>query len=391
LTATTDGTTPAEAAAIEGNTQFALDMYARLKATPGNLFFSPYSLSTALAMTSAGARGGTAQQMAGALHLAIDSEDAHAGFGALLARINGGDRPGPRPETLDSANALWLRAGEAFLPEFTGTVRTRYGAGLFPLDFAADPDAARETINAWVAEQTRGKIRELVGPGVLRRETSVVITNAVYFRAAWKSPFHESRTRKNTTFHAPGGRDTTVPMMAQTGSYLYLDGGTFQAVELPYEGDRLAMVVVLPRKNDGLGGLEASLTAANLSGWIKRLADCRVSLEMPRFTLAEGFDARDALVAQGMADAFDPALADFSGMTGRRDQFLSAVLHKAFVDLNEAGTEAAAATGAMMGMTMAVAKAPPVPFRADRPFVFFIRDRATGSVLFLGRCVDPNP
>jgi serpin B len=389
--ATTNETTPAERAVVAGNTRFAIDLYARLRNGPGNLFFSPYSISTALAMTSAGARGETARRMAATLHLPDDPAQTSAGFGALVARVNGEGLPQPRPDTLNTANALWLQSGEAFSPAFLETVQSRFGAGLFPVDFTADTEAARKTINAWVEKQTRDKIRDLVGRGVLTRETSVVLTNAIYFKGAWQSPFKEAATRKDGTFHAPGGRDVTVPMMAQTGSFRYLDGGTFQAVEMPYHGNERAMVVLLPKQVDGLGALEASLTEENLAGWLHALVSRRVNVGMPRFTLSEGFELREVLVALGMADAFDPARADFSGMTGRRDHSITAVVHKAFVDVNEAGTEAAAATAVVMKRAMAFMGPEPVPFHADHPFIVLIRDQATGSVLFLGRVVNPKP
>ena len=388
---TTKEMTPAEADVVAGNTRFALDLYARMRGGDGNLFFSPYSISTALAMTSAGARGGTAAQMAATLHLPPDPSRAHAGFGALVDRVNGGGRPEPGPDTLVTANALWLKAGEAFLPEFLGTVTTRYKAGLRSLDFAADPEAARETINGWVAKQTLDKIRDLIGPSVLGRDTSVVLTNAIYFKGAWQSPFREARTRKDATFHATGGRDLTAPMMAQTGTFPYLDGGTFQALELPYHGGGRSMVVLLPKQADGLGALEAALTGENLAGWVKGLSQRRVDVELPRFKLSEGFELREALSAMGMSDAFDPARADFSGMTGRRDLTISAVIHKSFVDVNEAGTEAAAATAAVMSRAISAIEPKPVVFHADHPFVVLIRDRETGSVLFLGRVTEPKP
>jgi serpin B len=381
----------AENAVVAGNTRFALDLYARLRDAQGNRFFSPYSISTALAMTAAGARGETARQMAATLHLPNDPAQAHAGFAALIARVNGAGLPQPRPDTLVTANALWLQSGEAFLPAFLEIVSTRYAASLNPLDFAADPEAARKTINAWVEVQTLDKIRDLIGPGVLDRKTSVVLTNAIYFKGAWQSPFREAQTRKDAPFHAPGGRDVPVPMMAQTGSFGYLDGGSFQALELPYQGNGRAMVVLLPKTSDGLGALEASLTEANLAAWIKGLAPRRVSVELPRFKLSEGFELRDILVALGMADAFAPDRADFSGVTGRRDHSLSAVIHKAFVDVNEAGTEAAAATAVVMSRMSAAIMPDPISFRADHPFLALIRDRTTGSVLFLGRVLDPKP
>ncbi|MCA1686139.1 MAG: serpin family protein, partial [Planctomycetia bacterium] len=194
----------------------------------------------------------------------------------------------------------------------------------------------------------------------------------------------------DATFHATAGRDVKVPMMAQSGTFRYHDGSSFRALELPYQGGARSMIVLLPKPDDGLGALEASLTEDNLAGWLKGLVARRVDVEMPRFTLTEPMELRETLSAMGMPDAFDPARADFSGMTGRRDLSISAVIHKAFVAVNEAGTEAAAATGVVMTRTSVGAPSDPIPFRVDHPFVVLIRDRATGSILFLGRVVDPK-
>ncbi len=385
---TTDETSPGLTAAVAGNTRFALDLYSNLKGRAGNLFFSPYSLSSALAMTSAGARGETARAMTATLHLSPDPATSHAAFGSLMARINGG-KPSAG-ETLTIANALWGQTGEAFLADFLQIARTHYGAGLEQVDFAADPEAARQTINAWVEKQTQDKIRDLIGPSVLTRQTSLVLTNAIYFKAAWQSPFHEAQTRKEAIFRALGGRKVTVPMMAQTGHFGYHDGGTFQAVELPYRGNERSMVVLLPKQVDGLGALEDSLNEAKLSACIKGLANKRVELELPRFQLSEGFELSKVLSALGMGVAFDPSRADFSGMTGQRDRYVSNVLHKAYVDVNEAGTEAAAATAVVMMPTAMPVATRTVEFHADHPFLFLIRDRSSGSVLFLGRVVDPK-
>lgn len=378
-------------AVVAGNTRFAAELYARLRGGhQGNLFVSPFSVATALAMTSAGARGETLRQMAATLHLPDDPAQAHAAFGALVRRVNGEGLPEPRPDTLVTANALWLQSGEAFLPGFVDTVTARYAAALRPLDFAADPEAARRTINAWVEAQTLEKIRDLIGPNVLDRKTSAVLTNAIYFKGAWQSPFREAQTQKDAPFHAPGGRDVKVPLMSQTGSFGYHDGGTFQALELPYQGNARSMVVLLPKKPDGLAALEASMSGESLAAWVKGLAAKRVAVELPRFRLTEGFELSGALAAMGMADAFDPSRADLSGMTGRRDHAISAVIHKAYVDVNEAGTEAAAATAVAIRATMARIEPEPVSFRADHPFVVLIRDRTTGAILFLGRVVEPK-
>ncbi len=373
---------------VKGNTRFALDVYSRLRTAPGNLFFSPFSLSTALTMTSAGAAGETARQMKSTLRLPSD----HAsGYAALIDRVNGAGEPQPSPDTLASANALWLQPGEPFLPAFLETVQAQYAASLRPLDFAADPEAARRTINAWVEKQTLDKIRDLIASGVLSRDTSLVLTNAIYFKGAWQTPFQDAQTQKDQPFHAADGHDLKVALMAQTGSFRYHDGESFQALELPYKQNARAMIVLLPRTPAGLAELEASLDEANLTKWLGAMAAKRVRVELPRFKLTQSFEVSETLSALGMTDAFQPSKADFSGMTGHRDHFLSAVIHKAFVDVNEAGTEAAAATAVVMTRSSVIVAPDPIAFRADHPFVVLIRDQKTGSILFLGRLTDPKP
>jgi serpin B len=375
---------------VEGNTRFALDLYARVRGAPGNLFFSPYSISSALAMTYAGARGDTARQMAATLHLEPRDDRLHAAFHVLIDHINGKDDRSPRPYQLDTANALWGDQGDTFLAEFLDLTRTNYGAGLRQVDFRHDPRAARATINTWVEQQTRDKIRDLIGPADVTSDTSLVLTNAIYFKGDWAQPFAPSMTDEKATFHAPGGRDVTVPLMRQTAAFAYHDGGTFQLLELPYAGAALAMVVLLPNEVDGLSALEQSLSPAKLAAWLGATSRPRVDVALPRFTLTVPVRLAQVLRAMGMTRAFDAAQADFSGMNGRHNLSISEVIHKALVDVNEKGTEAAAATAVLMPRSLAVVRPKIVLFRADHPFLFLIRDRTTGSVLFLGRLVDPR-
>jgi serpin B len=369
---------------VEGNNRFAFDLYGRLRDRPGNLFASPYSLSTALAMTYAGARGRTAEEMAATLHFSLPPADLHPAFAALDRQLHDGKG---RRYKLAVANALWGQEGETFRPDFLRLLAENYGAGLRRVDFLS-VEQARRTINSWVEEQTGGKIKDLLQPPLPGPDTSLVLTNAIYFKGDWASPFPKGAT-KDETFTVTEDKHVRVPMMHRTGRLGYLDGGDFQALELPYAGDDLAMVVLLPKKADGLAEFEDSLTAERLSAWLAKLRPHRVDVALPRFKVEARFELEKVLPEMGMPLAFTPS-ADFSGMNGKRDLFISAVIHKAFADVNEEGTEAAAATAVVITRAMAVAPEPAVVFRTDHPFVFLIRHNRSGSLLFLGRVVDPR-
>ena len=375
----------------EGCNRFAFDLYARLKGAEGNLFLSPYSISTALTMTYAGARGETADQMAKVLCLPASGEAVHGAYGALQSDLNAAGAGGAFE--LVVANRLWGQKGFAFLPDFLALLEARYGAGLEPLDFAAATEAARQTINAWIEKQTRDKIKDLLKPGILDAMTRLVLTNAIYFKGKWAEEFDKKATQEEDFFLTPE-KKVAAPLMHQTKHFGYFDGGEMHALELAYQGDRLSMVVLLPKRNvppgakDDLAALEASLSADKVAGWLGQLRRREVRVTLPRFKTTAEFGLKGTLVAMGMADAFNPNAADFSGMTGTKDLFISAVVHKAFVDVNEEGTEAAAATGVVMAGKSAPAPAP--VFRADHPFLFLIRDTKTGAILFLGRILDPT-
>jgi serpin B len=370
----------------EGDNQFALQLYQALRGNEGNLFFSPYSISTALAMTYAGARGDTQQQMAQVLHLpSMTQEQLAQAFGEIIKDLN--KRGGGGKYELRVANALWGQQGYKFLPAFTELVEKQYGGMLRTVDFVTAAEQARQTINAWVDRQTNGKIKDLIGPGVLNAMTRLVLTNAIYFKGNWASQFEKDRTR-DQPFTLVDGKQVQVPMMNQQARFGYAETDALQALEIPYVGDELSMVVLLPRKTDGIKELQEQLTGENLSKWLGQIGKREVIVWMPKFKMTDKFDLSKTLQSMGMTDAFTQR-ADFSGMAGNRDLLISAVIHQAYVDINEEGTEAAAATGVTVSLTSVGPQTTPV-FRADHPFLFLIRDKPSGSILFLGRAMNPQ-
>jgi len=364
---------------------FAAALYGRLAAGAGNVFFSPFSVAAALAMTAAGAKGETLAQMRKVLRLENGGEGK---LGELLAAVNG--RPGEkRGYDLTAANAVWGQKGYPWRPEFLQTVRNRFGADVRDADFEADPEAARRAINTWVAEKTKDKIKDLFAPGVIDKLTRMVLANAVYFKGLWESPFQKSAT-KDAPFTLADGSKKPVPLMTQTGRFHCDEADGCQRISLPYAGAEVSLVVALPKTPGGLPAVERRLSADLFTVPARRSAP-RVQLFLPRFKVQRPYDLNDPLKALGMADAFDDRKADFSGMLTRMPEgppYITAVVHKAFVDVNEEGTEAAAATGVVIGVRSAPA-APPVVFRADHPFLFAIRHNPTGALLFLGRYESP--
>ena len=379
---------PDQAEAVKGSNAFAVDLYGQLRRQAGNLFFSPESISTAFAMAYAGARGQTAAEMAKVFHFTLPQARLQPAMGALLAGMNAKH---PRYE-LRVADALWAQRDENFLPSYLQLVQSNYGAAFHRVDFKTAPDAARGAINEWVERQTSEKIKHLIGPGVLTAATRLVLTNAIYFKGEWRNQFDKTET-KNEEFHLPAAKSIEAPMMHRTGSYRYYDGGSFQALELPYAGGDLAMVVLLPKQAAGLPALERSFNAAAAEKWIDDLQPAaKVILTLPRFTMTRQLELSGVLARMGMPQAFSNA-ADFSGMTGKPEFRISAAIHKAYVDVNEQGTEAAAATSTVfqaLAMRRRMPEPPPIIFRADHPFLFLIRDTRSGSILFMGRVVDPS-
>jgi serpin B len=368
---------------VEGNTAFALDLYQQLKTKEGNLFFSPYSISVALAMTYAGARGNTESQMAQTLHFTLDQSQLHPAFAELEARLNSVQQKGH--VKLGVANSLWPQKKYDLLPEFLALTQEYYGVEITPVDYAHAAEAARLLINEWVEAKTEKKITNLIPSGILTSLTRLVLVNAIYFKGDWSSQF-DKRNTSDAPFWVMPDESVVVPMMSQTREMRYARRDGLQILELPYAGDDLSMVVLLPDEIDGLDELHAALTAGRLEKWTDDLWEMEVNVFLPKFKTTSAFNLNDKLRIMGMPDAFGDN-ADFSGMDGAKWLVIGAVLHKAFVDVNEEGTEAAAATAVVMrGKSM---PAPPVVFRADHPFIFLIRDNVTRNILFLGRVVNP--
>jgi serpin B len=328
--------------------------------------------------------------MADTLHFLLEQARLHPAFNWLDAELaqRGGGAQGKDGKgfRLNIVNAIWGQKDYEFLTEFLDVLAENYGAGLRILDFINEAGKCRVTINDWVSNQTEGRIKDLIPPDAISELTRLVLTNAIYFNAAWKYPFDEGMT-SDVPFYLLDGGQVTVPMMRQTESFGYTKGEGYQAVELLYDGDELSMVILLPASGD-FETFEEELGAQQVDAIISELQSARVTVTMPRFEFESQFSLKDTLSDMGMPIAFSPAEADFSGMTVNRELFISDVVHKAFVAVDEAGTEAAAATAVIMDYR--AVPEPPVEVTIDRPFIFLIRDIETGAILFVGRVLNPG-
>jgi len=369
-----------------GNSAFAFDLYQMLSGEQdGNLFYSPYSISLALAMTYAGARSVTEEQMAETLHYTLPQARLHSAFNALDTALTSHDEEGEDGFQINIANAIWGQEGYEFLSAFLDTLAENYGAGLRTQDFVNEAEAARQTINRWVSDQTEEKIKGLIPQGALGAATRLVLTNAIYFNGKWVTPFEKSKTHDGT-FNLMDRSTVTVPMMTQTGWIEYAEGVGYQAASLPYRGTDMAMVFVLPEEGRFVE-IEDAFSPELLASIMESFESQQVKITVPKFTFESAFSVAESLIEMGMPSAFGGA--DFSGMTGNRDLFISDVLHKAFVAVDEEGTEAAAATAVIMELS-AIIEEPAVVMKLDRPFLFVIRDNSTGTILFLGRVLNPE-
>ena len=376
-------------ALVNGNNAFALDIYQTLSAQEGNLILSPFSMSLALAMTYAGARGETESQMTDTLHFDLPQGQLHPAFNALdqdLAPRGKAKSDDEEPLQLNIANAVWAEETFSFLQDFLDVIASNYGAGIRLADFVNRYERIRKEINGWVFDETQEKIKDLIPEGILNSDTRMVLVNAIYFKADWLDQFGPYDTYASP-FHLLDGTDVTVNMMKQSMGAPYYRGDGFQAVELAYAGDTAAMDILVPDE----GNFEAFESALNSNLYDQTLDGLRpifLDLDVPKFTFESSLDLSETLKSMGMVDAFDPDSADFSGMTGKRDLFISDVIHKAFVAVDEKGTEAAAATGAFAQITSALPEN--ITLTIDRPFIFIIRDKPSGQILFIGRVLDPT-
>lgn len=371
------------AAAANAINRFGLALHKVLPKPTENLVYSPFSVAAAMSMTLAGARGRTASEIVSALSLQ-NPDTVHADLKDLMAGLITGAGSNDK---LAIANALWLQQGASILTPFLDTVRQNYQAESKALDFQRAAEPSRQEINRWVADHTAGKILDLLGPGTITPLTRLVLTNAIYFKGSWASAFDPSRT-SDEPFYLNGGSTVSTPMMHREGRYGYSASGDMQVLELPYKDGRLSMVILLPAKKDGLAKLESQLTDENLRKWAAAGPARTVHVTLPKFKLSSGFSLNEALRQVGIRDAFTDA-ADFSGINGQKNLSLTAVMHKAMIEVNEQGTEAAAATGAVIGLTSTM-RPEPDAFRADHPFLYLIRDRKTNCLLFAGRVVNPK-
>lgn len=375
---------------VDGNNAFALDFYHVVRDAEGNLFYSPYSISSALAMPYAGADGETEEQMAETLRYDLPQERLHPAFNALSLALTTEEEEEQEEEgdpfILDVANAVWGQEGYPFRQEYLDILARNYGAGIHILDFVQAPEQARQTINAWISEQTNGRIEDLIPQGVIDDLTRLILTNAIYFRASWEHPFDEEQTQDGP-FRLPDGEEISVPMMQQTARFGYTEGKDYQAVELPYVGNRASMVIVAPEMGQ-FSDFEESLQAQDIEDIMANMENEDVILTMPKFSFDARFQMAQQLAEMGMPTAFSPEEADFSGIDGSRELYIHEVLHEAFVAVDEAGTEAAAATAVVVGITAAPAE--PTEFTIDRPFIFLIRDMETNAILFMGRVINPE-
>lgn len=362
--------------------QLSVDLHRVVARDPGNVFVSGTSVSLALAMLHAGSGGATRKQLAGALHLGkLADTDLQAGLAAVRA---GWARP-KQGVTVAVANRLFGEQTLVFKPDYLELGRQVFGAPLEPVDFIKDPGAAITRINAWVGEQTRGEITDLVAPGGLDASTRLVLTSAVYFKGDWQEPFELAATRSQTFFGAGAKQQVTMMRSSQRLRLATPKGAKLRVLELPYAGGDYSLVIVLPLAKDGLGKLEKKLAAADLQAWIDGASETLVDLQLPRFTLAHSVDLEPVLGKLGLEDLFKLKRANLSGISEVK-LALSAALHRTFVAVDEKGTEAAAATAITLKIESADRA---TPFVVDRPFLFLIRDTRSGLFLFLGRFSEP--
>ncbi|MGP8214694.1 MAG: serpin family protein [Bacteroidia bacterium] len=368
---------------VNGNNEFAFKLFAEINNGSHNLFYSPFSISSALAMTYAGAREETEMQMSKVLCFGKQQDSLNTNFEKIINGIESDTASGLR---LNIANSLWVQKKYQFLDSYFDIVKTNYLSELNNVDFATETEKTRNEINGWVEQKTNYKIKDLLPEKSISSNTELVLVNALYFKGEWTYKFSEKATRKDI-FHLNENDTVSADFMNIMEYYNYYQDEKFQVVELPYKGNKVSMIVFLPVKKDNMKSADKEFDYKYYTSAIKSLKPEKVRLSLPKFNTTESFDLGDTLKKMGMPMAFSP-LADFSGMTGKKGLFISKILHKSFIDVNEEGTEAAAATAVVMKMT-ATRPSPFKVFKADHPFMFILRDNTTGGILFMGEIINP--
>lgn len=366
---------------VSANNEFAFDMYLKLSEEDGNMFISPWSIYTALSMTYEGARGNTADEMREVLHLHDNDTSRRIVHKGLAESINEDS-----DVELNTANAIWPQEDYNILPEYVGIIEDVYKGKATEVDYVNDPDGSRNMINDWVEEKTNDKIVDLIPPGAINPDVRFVLTNAIYFKGDWKYQFDEDLTEERD-FYLDAGGSVEVPMMQMTGTgeeFGYIENDYLQMLELPYDGEKVSMFILLPKGVD-LATMESHLSDDEFMRLKDDMGDTEIDITIPKFELDTKYELKDPLIEMGMVDAFYGA--DFSGITGSPDLFISRVIHQGFVDVNEEGTEAAAATAVIMEVSSVGGD---LEFTADHPFMFIIQDNDTGNILFMGRVTDPS-
>ena len=369
-------------AVIAANNQFALDFYSNVtQQDSSNIFFSPWSISSAFAIAYEGARGTTAEEIQSVFSFAADDSVRRSSFAAVQKDLNENDGN----YTLNTANALWVKEGYQLSEDYVSTARQYYDSEVANVDFIGNEGVGQ--INKWIESKTNNKIKDLIPPGSTNELTRLIITNAVYFNGTWSIEFDEADTSEED-FHVSANKTVTVPMMKLDKKFFnYAETDELQILEMPYQGGKVSMLLLLPHNGTDVSSIEQSLTLDKLEQLRGELQNQTIDVNIPKFKLETDYTLNSMLEDMGMPTSFNENAADFSGITEEERLFIAAALHKAFVDVNEKGTEAAAATG----ITIETTSYQPIPvFRADRPFLFIIQDSETGNILFMGRVVDPS-
>lgn len=367
---------------------FAIELYRQLALSEGNLFFSPSSIETALSMTMAGAKNRTQQQIADLLHLRQGIMRHHADQAVFGRRLKTIRKKGSAE--IVASNSIWPQAGYRLDRKWLDLLKKYYGTTVVSVDYVKETENARLTINNRVERDTKNRIRELLKPGTLSPMTRLALVNAVYFKGTWQEAFDKKASAEKPFHSKPGGRAMKTTMMMQRTLAGYADLGSLQVLELPYQGKELSMIIVLPKNRFGLGELERNMSAERFSAWTGELQERHVDVEIPKFRMTASYRLEHVLAKMGMTDAFDNT-ADLTGMTESRERLsVGPVVHKGFIDVNEEGSEAAAASAAVVMTVSAKPMRQTAVFRADHPFLFAIRENESGKILFMGRLTNPG-